>query len=188
MELANDVDPEVGGQGPTGDPIADKSLSGPLLIFTALLFFALLWALYDELSATRPWKSYQRRFVSLYTSYLKKLGPKQATVEKAVRGSADFRKIEQQVKEAEAKAGPRMTEIDREMGQIRQALANIKEPFQDARARVAALTYELDHATSTGSKESIRRDIQNLKKGPFRVAKESLGFGQLEQRFADNLR
>ena len=46
------------------DPIADRSLSGPILAFSVVLFLTLVWAMADELFIERPWKSYQQRFVA----------------------------------------------------------------------------------------------------------------------------
>ncbi|MCW5980673.1 MAG: c-type cytochrome [Bryobacteraceae bacterium] len=174
------------------DPIADKSLSFPLLVLSGLLFLSLVWALYDELLAARPWKQYQQEFVSRYTNFLKKLGPQQAALEKQVLASPEFQKIEEQRKAAEAAVAPRVREIDAELQNIRAELAAIKMPFQDARARVAALTYELDHAGGEGAKNSIRRNIEKVKSGPFRVSlpgadggPKPLTFDDLEQRFND---
>ncbi|HWQ56677.1 MAG TPA: hypothetical protein VN442_23525 [Bryobacteraceae bacterium] len=160
------------------------------------MFLALGWALYAELYGGRPWKNHQRRFVSLYTSYLKKLRPRQLAAEKAAFASPELQKLEEQLTAAERSAGPRLSEIDRQLTSIRHRLAILKEPFQDARAKIAALTYELEHATSANGKRSIRHDIEEAKKGPFRVAlppedgkalivPASLTFGELERRFAE---
>ena len=73
---------------------------------------------------------------------------------------------------------------------VRQRLAAIKEPFQDMRARVAALTYELDHTTDPDGKDSIRQDIEELKNGPFRVARSVEGGAaedEAEELTADDL-
>lgn len=176
------------------DPIAGKSLSGPVLVFTLLLFASLLGALYDELFAERPWKRYQSQFIRAYTSYLKKLSPRQAAAEKEVYGSSEFQQIEQQLRSAEQALGPRVSEIDRQLRSVREQLAAIKEPFQDARAKLAALSYELDHTTSR--KKSVRQDIEEVKKGPFRlslpaadgrspVRPASYTFDELERRFTE---
>lgn len=187
--MGNDVDRET----KQPDPIADRSLSGPLLVFSVLLFFSLVWALYDELTGERPWKRYQEQFVRLYTAYLNKLGPQQAAAEKALRESPGFRKIESGLKEDEEKVGPRVSEIDAELGFVRQQLAVIKTPFQDMRARIAALVYELDHTMDAEGKDAVRRDIEEIEKQSVRVTwpadggvdgrTEDLTAGDLEQRF-----
>ena len=151
------VDEETGGQ-PAPDPIADKSISGIVLLCTALMFLSLIWALYDELVGQRPWRAYQQQFVKSYTAYLKKLEPRQEAAEKAVFGSDEFRNMESQLNAAEQAAGPRVRRIENQLHEIRQQLAAIKDAFQDARARLAAETYELDHTTSEGGRASIRVD------------------------------
>jgi hypothetical protein len=165
------------------DPIVGQSLSGPILVFSALMFLALAWAVYDEVVVERPWKAYQRQFARLYDARLKRLAPEQRAAEKGVQAAPEFRKIEEQLKAAETALGPRMKQIDGELSGIRQRLAAIKDPFQDARARIAALTYELDHSGSQKGKNSIRQDIQRVKKGPFRLESASVSFDELERRF-----
>lgn len=183
---------QPGNGAPAPDPVANSSLSGPVLVASLLLFLSLVWALYDELVGQRPWKNYQTQFVHLYSSYLKKLGPRQAAAEKAVRSSPEFLRIEQRLKAAEGAVAPRVAAIQRELGEIRGVLAVLKDPFQDARARVAALTYELDHTDSPSGKRSIRQDIERTKSGPFRLALAANGaasnftFADLERQFNDH--
>ena len=183
--MPDDSDRQTSNSGP--DPL-EKSLSGPLLVCSVLLFLSLGWALYDELIGQRPWKAQQARFVRLYESYLKKLGPRQAAAEKTVFASPEFRKIDQELKAAEQAANPRIRQIEAELSAVRQQLAAIKDPFQDTRARIAAIMYEVDHA-GPGGKKGLRNDIQEIKKGPFRVAfagkTENLSFDDLERRFTE---
>ncbi|MCP5114947.1 MAG: hypothetical protein GY953_29295, partial [bacterium] len=138
----------------------------------------------------RPWKSYQNTFAQLYSSYLNKLGPQQAAAEKQVRSSAEFQKIESDLKAAEDSVAQRVSEIDEELRSIRATLNIIKDPYQDARARIAALTYELEHTLDDGGKTSIREDIDETKQGPFRVALDGAGeqqvtFDEIDQRFTE---
>jgi len=138
--MANDIEPEANQPGHDPDPLTSRSMSGIMLVTTLLTFGSLVWALYDELISQRPWKRHQAEFVELYTAYLKKLGPQQAAVEKRVYASPEFRAIEEKLKAAEGALAPRLGAIDQELGRIRQSLATIKDPFQDARARIAALS------------------------------------------------
>jgi len=64
-------------QAPPKDPIADRSMSGLLMVFSIFLIVTLIWALYDEVYGQRPWKSYQKEFVQLYSQYLEKIKPTQ---------------------------------------------------------------------------------------------------------------
>lgn len=165
------------GAGPP-DPLVEQSLSGPLLVFSALMFVALAWAIYDEMVVQRPWKAHQRRFARLYKSHLEQLGPRQLAVQKTVQASPEFQKIEERLQAAERAIGPRLSEIESELSGIRLRLAAIEDPFQDARARIAALTYELDHSTGERSRNSVRQNIERVKKGPFRVALPGDGGGR----------
>ena len=71
---------------PEPDPIADRSLSVPLLISSLLLILTLIWSLYDEVLGQRPWKQYQKDFVSLYSDYLdQEARPKQKKDEQRSR-------------------------------------------------------------------------------------------------------
>lgn len=169
------------GRAPEPDPL-EKSLSGPILVCSVLLFLSLVWAIYDELIGQRPWKSEQARFARLYTSYLQKLGPRQAAAEKAVLASPELRKIDQQIKDAEQAANTRLRAIETELSSIRGQLGALSKPFQDTRARIAAMVYELDHAGPSG-KSGIRNDIQQIRKGTFRVGAENLSFDDMERRF-----
>src|SRR3954451_2839458 len=177
------------------DPIADKSLSGLILVFSVVLFLTLVWAVADELFIERPWKSYQQRFIKAYSSYLHKLGPQQATIEKAVFASAEYRKIDEQMQAAEKAAAPRLAAVARELENVRAQLAAIKDPFQDARAKVAALTYELDHTASASGKSSRKAAIQSIYSSTSQVyipqpdggkpTQQKLSFADIEKRFTE---
>src|SRR5215472_6989121 len=94
------------------DPVADSSLSGPLLVASVLLFLSLVWALYDELFVERPWKRYQRQFATAYNAHLRKLGPRQAAAEKAARGAEEFQKIDRQLQAMEQEAAPKVRDLE----------------------------------------------------------------------------
>ena len=172
------------------DDVAGTSLSGPLLVFSLLLCLAMVWALYDEVIGQRPWKSYQKQFSTIYTAYLKSQRPRAAS---AGQASPEFREIDQQLNAAEQAAAPRLKEINLRLRLVRARLDAIKDPLQDARARVAALGYDFDHSTRPARRQAIQQQIDRFRKGPFRVAlpddgtalvhAESYTFDQLEGRF-----
>ena len=66
------------------DPVVSKSLGGILLVSSVLMVLSLLWSVYDEAYTLRPWKSYQKRFVALYSRHLANIKPAQAKEEKKV--------------------------------------------------------------------------------------------------------
>jgi cytochrome c2 len=180
-------------QAQTDDPIVGKSLSGPMLIATLVLIGTLLWALYDEVYGSRPWKAVQREFVTRYTAYLRTVKPRQAGSEDQLKQSETYRKLEQDVQAAKQAVDVRVKQIDDEVRQIEHQLGTITPVFQDARAKIGALTYEWEQASSEGSKNSIKRDIDEAKQrlyevelpdGSGKIQTLRIGFDDLQQRFS----
>jgi len=176
------------------DPITSRSMSGPLLIASLALIGTLIWALYDEVYGRRPWKAMQREFVERYTAYLKRIRPRQAETEAALRQSPEYRKLERELAAARQAVAPRVREIDQELAAIEQELEAVRPVFQDARAKVGALIYEWEVATSERAKARKMREIEEAKRGPFRVRliaangdrKEwRLDFDGLQRRFLE---
>ena len=168
----------------TPDPITSRSLSGPIMVSGVLLILALCWALYDEAWGSRPWKSYQRHFVQLYTAHLKKLEPAQAAMEKQLRESPEAIRLEQQANSAEEASAGTVSEIDAQLNGVRRQLGAMQKPFLDTRARVAALEYQLDHTTTPQGKESIRGEIDEARReGNFDHLQQV--FDQLKSREAE---
>ena len=132
---------------PEPDPIADRSMSVPLLISSLLLILTLIWSLYDEVLGQRPWKQYQKDFVSLYSDYLdQEARPKQIADERQVKESPEYNELNQKVRQAEEAARPRVAEITAQTSRIDQQISDITPPFQDARSWLAAKTYDLGRA------------------------------------------
>ncbi|MBI4458755.1 MAG: c-type cytochrome, partial [Acidobacteria bacterium] len=152
------------------DPVLSKSLSGALLISSLLLMMTLLWSLYDEIYGQRPWKSEQEHFVQRYAAFLKdKKIPEQAEREKQIRESPEFQQMEQKVEEAEKAAAPQLAEIDRQTQLLTVQTAALNKVFQDARGQVSALTYQLETTSSQGKKQSLQRQIEEVKQRTLRA-------------------
>jgi len=147
----------------TPDPITSRSLSGPIAVSAVLLVLALGWALYNEAWGDRPWKSYQRHFIELYTAYLKKLGPAQATMENRLRETPEAQALGQQINAADEAADGTIRAVDGQLMDVRRRLAAMQRPFQDVRAKVAALEYSLDHAGNPRDKDDTRRAIEEAR-------------------------
>src|ERR1044071_4655984 len=119
---------------PEPDPIADRSLSVPLLISSLLLILTLIWSLYDEVLGQRPWKQYQKDFVSLYSDYLEgEARPKQIADEKQVKESPEYIELNQKVRQAEEMTKARRDEITAQISRIDRQISDITPPFQDTR-------------------------------------------------------
>jgi len=140
------------------DPVVHSSLSKPLFISSALLVVCLGWALYDEVYGTRPWKGYEARFEKAYTRFLRSTGPGEATLEKQIKASAEYQKLDRERKAAEDAVAPQVGEIDRKVNQelVPRSLA-LNDPFQEVRGHIGALTYQIEITKSARKSKSCAR-------------------------------
>ena len=147
---------------PAPDPIADRSMSGPLVLFSLILIATLFWALFDEVFGQRPWKSYQAEFIDSYTTHLQRIQPDQKKAEEQVRQSEKYVELDAAVKETEEAARPELTELNRQVSLIDREITDITEPFQNVRAWIAAKTYNLELADES-DRVDIRKEIEAKK-------------------------
>jgi cytochrome c551/c552/uncharacterized coiled-coil DUF342 family protein len=147
------------------DPVVHSSLSKPLFISSALLVICLGWALYDEVYGTRPWKGYEARFEKVYSRFLRSTKPGEATLENQIRASAEYQKLDRERKAAEDAVAPQVGEIDRKVNQelVPRALA-LNDPFQEVRGHIGSLTYQIEITSSQSKKDSLRKEIEELRK------------------------
>jgi cytochrome c551/c552 len=192
MPETNDQQPTTNDEG-VSDPIAGKSMSGIMLVSALLMILSLFWAIYDEAFSQRPWKGMQREFVDLYSAHLKKLKPQQAAGEKKVRASSGFQELERKVKAAEDQAIPRLKQIDHDVVLIDHQLAAITTPFQDARAKIESIRYQIEVASSPDDKDDLRKEIEEFKQELIEVSWPSnpgtedreLKYDELEKIYED---
>jgi cytochrome c2 len=147
------------------DPVVTSSLSKHLFIWSALLLLSLGWALWDEVYGIRPWKSYEARFVKVYTKYLRSVRPRESGFEKQIKAAPEYQKLDRDMQAAEEAVKQKVAEIDREVNQVLvpRTLA-LNDPFQEVRGHISALTYQIETTDSESSKESKRKEIEELKK------------------------
>jgi cytochrome c2 len=177
---------------PEPDPIADRSMSGALLISSLLLVITLVWSLYDEEFGQRPWKTYQKKFVDTYSSYLGTAKKRQKNLEQEVKSSPEYKDFDQAFKDASAAAKDRTDPIDAQVKKIDTQISEVTPPFQDSRSWIVAKTYQLEVTDSESSKNSIRAAIEKKKqeKIEFKMTGEdgkeqamSLTFRELEDLY-----
>ncbi|MHC4443287.1 MAG: c-type cytochrome [Planctomycetota bacterium] len=150
------------------DRIVKKSLSWPMAVASVLLVLSTIWALYDEVYGRRPWKAYQSRFVKVYSEHLETLKKPQAKREKEVRGTEEFLELQEQLEETEKASSQRIMEIDRQLNKIiNPQLSALTEILQVARSEVSALTYKIEVAGSDKKKNALKKQLAEIKKGPF---------------------
>jgi hypothetical protein len=149
------------------DPVVTGSLSFPLLLSALLLVVTLAWSLFDEAYWQRPWKNFQAEFVELYTQFLQtKSIPGQSEREQAIRGSAEYQRLEGEVQAAEQASAAQVAEIDQQVRLLSQQILILNRVFAVARGEVQALTYNLEKATSEGARASYQADIEQARSEP----------------------
>src|SRR4029453_8956569 len=145
---------------PEPDPIADRSMSGALLISSLLLMVTLIWSLYDEVVGQRPWKGYQKDFVSKYGDFLESAKKRQGKSEKEVEGTPEYQQLNTVYEDAAKAAKEKTDPIDSQVAAIVKKIDAVTGPFQDARSYIVARTYKLEVTDSESGKNSIRADIE----------------------------
>src|ERR1043166_1489356 len=127
------------------DPVVQSSLSRPLFIWSALLVLSLFWGLWDEMYGTRPWKSYQEKFQKVYAKYLASAKAPAGEVEKQIRASSEYKRLDAEMQAAEKPAMPEASAIDKEVNEdVVPKILALNDPFQEVRSHIGALTYQIE--------------------------------------------
>jgi cytochrome c551/c552 len=147
------------------DPVVHSSLSKPLFFSSALLVLSLGWGLSDEVYGIRPWKGYQARFEKAYSRFLRSAIPGETALEKQIKASPEYQKLNREMLAAEKAVSTQTSAIDKKVNQelVPRTLA-LNTPFQEVRGHIGALTYEIETSKSQSHKNSLRAEIEELKK------------------------
>jgi len=164
------------------DPVVSSSLSKPLFISSTILVVVMAWALWDEVYGIRPWKSYQARFIKAYSKFLKGTEGGEEALEAQIKNSPDYKRLTTQMEAAAKAVADKVAQIDHRVNQelIPRTLA-LNEPFQEVRSHIGALTYEIETSTSESHKNSLRQDIEEIKK-EVKTVKLPLANGDIEKK------
>jgi hypothetical protein len=178
-------------QGQDKDPVVTSSLSKQLFIWSALLVLSLIWGLWDEMYGIRPWKSYEARFEKLYSRYLASAKLGEAANERQIKSSPDYRRLDAELQAAVKAATPEATAIDKQVNEdlVPKILA-LNDPFQEVRSHIGALTYEIEVSGSQSRKDSLRRQIEELKAEVHKVRlpgeeEQPMKFADMDQKLQD---
>ena len=145
------------------DPVTSSSLSLWLMLAAVGMMLTMIWALYDEMYAMRPWKGFQKDFAGLYSEFLDKAIPAAAEKEKAIRESAEYQKLAQETETAEQAVATEVSAIDQEISQqLNPRITLMNKVFQESRGEISAMIYQLEKASESG-KQSIQEDIDEVK-------------------------
>ncbi|MET0626492.1 MAG: c-type cytochrome [Pyrinomonadaceae bacterium] len=157
-KLARREQPEA----PAQDPITSRSTSAVMLISALLLTGVLVWSLYDEVYAMRPWKGYQQSFVKRFDRYLARLEKRGFNSEEEVKKSPEYQRLESEARAAREQAKPRQSAIDKQVAFIDAKLDAISDQFQDRRGRITVASYNVEQADDD-DREDKRRDLERMK-------------------------
>jgi hypothetical protein len=117
-------------------------MSGLLLISSLLLVVTLVWSVWDEVLGQRPWKGYQKDFVSRYSRYLEKAKTDQGRSEAEIKSSPEYQELDQAFKGEAAAAEAKTDPIDSQVKKIDEKISALTLPFQDTRLWIVA-TYQI---------------------------------------------
>ena len=131
-------------QPPQDDPVTSSSLGTLILVSAFLLLLTVAWSLYSEFFGLRPWRDYQNRFRTLYSSYLRKQIAQRRSAEQALFATPDYQKLKAAVDSAGSASLPADHQIQAQIDLLDRQRAVLTPDFQDARGKVGALTYQLE--------------------------------------------
>jgi cytochrome c551/c552/uncharacterized coiled-coil DUF342 family protein len=176
------------------DPVVNSSLSKALFVSSALLLLSFGWALYDEVYGMRPWKGYQARFEKVYSRFLKNTLPQEAASEEKIKASPEYQSLGTQARAAADAVKSQVAEIDRRVNELVPRTLALNEPFQEVRGHIGALTYQIEISKSESSKDSMRKEIEELKKEVHTVKlpnadgsteRQQMDFAKMDQTLKD---
>jgi len=174
------------------DPVVHSSLSKQLLVCSALLVLVTAWGLWDELYGIRPWKGYQARFQKTYAKYLSNARLGEVQIEKQIKASPEYRQLDAQLQAAEKSVAPQIAEIGRQVNQeLTPKILALNAPFQEVRSHIGSLTYQIEVSHSDSTKDSLRKQIAELKEEVHKVSlpgepeARSMKFGDMDRQLAE---
>jgi cytochrome c551/c552 len=173
---------------PEQDPVVTKSYALYYVVTMAILMGTLFWALWDENTGQRPWKTYQHEWKSRYIALLNKETPVSASSQNSVEKSADYKALKDDYDQLRQQTKPQVDKINAELAEVNGNLLAVRSVFTDRRAYVNALNYDIETEKSASGKKSYQRELDDYKKKLATVefpdgSKKSYTFQQLEEAF-----
>jgi len=148
---------------PEQDPVVTKSYAAHYAIAMVILMASMFWALWDEAFGQRPWKTFQQEWQKRYIALLKDTKSRSTQSEKDVARSPEYQQLEQAYKQASDAAKARRDELQKQITGLNAHIQKVQDKFTDRRARINALTYELETEASASGKKSKQKDIDKRK-------------------------
>ena len=129
---------------PEQDPVVTKSYALYYVVTMAILMGTLFWALWDENTGQRPWKTYQHEWKSRYIALLNKETPVSASSQNSVEKSADYKALKDDYDQLRQQTKPQVDKINAELAEVNGNLLAVRSVFTDRRAYVNALNYDIE--------------------------------------------
>jgi cytochrome c551/c552 len=175
---------------PEQDPVVTKSYALHYLVAIVILMATLLWAMWDESFGQRPWKTYQNIWKDRYSAFLKSAKVSSAQSEKEVEQSPDYQELARAAEQADKDTAARRSELQKQISALSAKIQKVQDAFTDRRAKINALTYELETETSHSAKASKQEDIRHEKEKTSEVkdaidGKTQFTYDELAQAYAD---
>src|ERR1035441_8500210 len=169
--------------------VVHSSLSKPLFIWSAVLVLSMIWGLYDEVYGIRPWKGYQAKFEKLYSRYVGELRTPEAQREAQIKASPQYKQLDAAMRAADTAALPQATQIKAQVDELTPKIQALNDPFQEVRSHIGALTYQIEVTHSESSKDSLRKQIEELKAETHKVKlpgeTREMKFPEMDQKLQD---
>src|SRR5579883_966190 len=173
------------------DPVVHQSLSKPLFIWSAILVLSMAWGLYDELYGIRPWKRYEARFEKLYGRYVKDQMAPEAEIERAIKAQPEYQRLDREMRAEEQKVAPQVAKIKEEVDDLTPKIQALNDPFQEVRGHTGALNYEAEQAGPGSRQDSLRQQIEELKKEVHKIKlpgesqEREMNFDQMDKQLKE---
>jgi cytochrome c2 len=142
-----------------------------LLVSVFLLMLTVAWSLYDEFYGLRPWRGYQREFVSAFQTYVQKQVVEQQKLEAAIYASSEYKKLKADLDAALATTKPIDAEFSKKAALIELQRAAMTSAFQNARGEVGSLVYlmEIVPVTDTATRKKREDAVKEAKRTKYDV-------------------
>jgi len=143
------------------DPIVTKSLALHYVVATVVLMATLFWAMWDENTGQRPWKTFQSEWRERYTLFLKTARSNSSNSQKEVESNSEYQALKEAYDRASQNSAPRIREINEKLRDLSAKILAVQNVFTDRRAYVNALTYTIE--TSGSSNQSKQKELEEYK-------------------------
>jgi cytochrome c551/c552 len=149
--------PDIPTPTPQDDPITSRSFTFPLLIAAILLMLTVAWSFWDEVYGLRPWRTYQRRFTTAYSTFLEKSVKQQKTDEDKVYSSAEYKALLAKADALEKTAKAQDDEIAKQIALLDDQRAAMGDAFKDARGKIGSLVYQYEIVPAEDKETKAKR-------------------------------